>query len=95
MRRICLFVFAAAVFFAVASAHAVEASCDLNTCMSICRSEYESGCVSMCGRIISRCKKLVLRQDMSWRGTKRLRRNSPGEHKQIESNARARSPQVP
>ena len=59
MRRVCLFVFAAAIFVAATSAHGEEVSCDYRECMNICRSKYEPGCVRMCGRIISLCKQLV------------------------------------
>jgi hypothetical protein len=59
MRRVCFFVFAAAVFVAATSANGEEASCDYRECMNICRNEYEPGCAGMCGRIISLCRQLV------------------------------------
>ncbi len=68
MRRVFLFIFAATIFVAATSAHGVEASCDFRKCMSICRSEYESGCTGMCGRIISLCKQLVLKPERRGNG---------------------------
>ena len=69
MRRIFLFVFAAAALIA-AQARAGEASCDLRKCMSICRSDYETGCARMCGRIISLCRQLVAKPERA-RNTRR------------------------
>jgi hypothetical protein len=51
------------VSIVTASAHGVEASCDFRKCMSVCRTEYESACAGMCGRIISLCRQLVLNSD--------------------------------
>lgn len=86
MRRVFHFVFAATVFVAVTSAHGVEASCDLNKCMNICRSEYESGCTSMCGRIISLCKRLVLKPERA----RNARRFNGSPHEPIALDARVR-----
>lgn len=61
MRHICLVGLAVAFLSAVLPARAFEASCDFRKCMNICRSEYESGCTDMCGRIISLCRQLVLK----------------------------------
>lgn len=72
-------------------AHAFEASCDFRKCMSICRREYEAGCAGMCGRIISLCRRLMLKQATLSRGAKRLRRNSSRKGKQIDSDALARN----
>jgi hypothetical protein len=86
MCRVYLFVFAAAGFVAATSAHGLEASCDLSKCMSICRSDYESGCAGMCGRIISLCKQLVLkpkRMRGAWQPDGTL-------HEPVELGARAR-----
>jgi hypothetical protein len=63
MRRVFPIYFAAVVVVAATSAHALEASCDFRKCMSICRSEYESGCARMCGRIISLCRQLVVKPE--------------------------------
>jgi hypothetical protein len=61
MRHARSFIFAIAIFIVVMPAHAFEASCDFRKCMSICRSEYEAGCAGMCGRIISLCRRLMLK----------------------------------
>ena len=87
MRHGCFFVFAIALFIATSSAHAFEASCDLRKCMDICRSEYESGCAGMCGRIISLCKQLVLKPER----TRNERRTNGSPHDDpVELDARAR-----
>ena len=86
MRRIFLFVFAAAVFVAATSAHGEEASCDLSKCMSICLSEYEAGCTGMCGRIISLCRQLVSKPERT-----RSARRSFGARERIKVDAQARS----
>jgi hypothetical protein len=92
MRHARSFVFATAIFFVALPAHAFEASCDFRKCMAICRGEYEPGCAGMCGRIISLCRQLVLKQETLSRSAKRLRRNS--SHKQIDSDALARNLRV-
>ena len=84
MRRICLLAFVATVLVAATSAHAFEASCDFRKCMTICRSEYESGCTGMCGRIISLCRQLVLKPERT-----RSARHANSAHKHIKLDARA------
>jgi hypothetical protein len=86
MRHVLFFVFAIVLFIAVSSAHAFEASCDLRKCMDICRSEYESGCAGMCGRIISLCKQLVLKPERT-----RNARRSHSSRGDIKLDAQARS----
>lgn len=71
MRCAFRFVLAAAVLVTLASVHAEEASCDFRQCMNICRSNYESGCAGMCGRIISLCNRLVSKPQR----TRNARRN--------------------
>ena len=87
MRRIFLSVFAAAIFVGATSAHGEEASCDLSKCMSVCRSEYESGCDGMCGRIISLCRQLVPKPERT-----RSARRSFSPRESIKVDAQARSP---
>jgi hypothetical protein len=84
MRHVVFFVFAIVLFIAVSSAHAFEASCDLRKCMDICRSEYESGCAGMCGRIISLCKQLVFKPERT-----RNARHANSAHRHIKLDARA------
>jgi hypothetical protein len=84
MRRIFLFVFAAAALIA-AQARAEEASCDLRKCMSICRNDYESGCAGMCGRIISLCRQLVAKPERT-----RNARRSQSSRGDIKLDAQAR-----
>ena len=86
MRHACFFVFAIVLFIAVSSAHAFEASCDLRKCMNVCRSEYESGCASMCGRIISLCKQLVVKPVRA-----RNTRQAYGARGRIKLDAQVRS----
>ena len=86
MRHVCFSVFAIALFIAMTSAHAFEASCDLRKCMNICRSEYESGCAGMCGRIISLCKQLVLKPERT-----RNARRSYSSRGGVKLDAQARS----
>ena len=86
MRRVCFFVFAAAVFVAATSAHGGEASCDYRECMNICRNEYEPGCTGMCGRIISLCRQLVPKPERT-----RSARRSFSSRESIRVNAQARS----
>jgi hypothetical protein len=86
MRHAFLFAFAAWIFVAVTSAHGVEASCDQNKCMNICRSEYESGCAGMCGRIISLCRELVLKPEHA-----RSTRRAHSAYRQINLDAQDRS----
>ena len=86
MRRIFLFVFTIVLFIDVGAAHAFGASCDFRKCMNICRSEYDAGCTSMCGRIISLCKQLVLKPERT-----RSARRSFGARGNIEPDAQARS----
>ena len=87
MRHACLFFFAITFFVAMTSAHAREASCDFRECMNICRSEYESGCTSMCGRIISLCRQLVPKPER----TRSARRSfSFSQHEPVELGARVR-----
>jgi hypothetical protein len=86
MRRVCFFVFAVVVFVAATSAHGEEASCDYRECMNICRSEYEPGCDSMCGRIISLCRQLVLKPERT-----RNARRVYGSRGDIRLDAQARS----
>jgi len=87
MCRVCFFVFAAAVFVAATSVHGEEASCDLSKCMSVCRSEYESGCTGMCDRIISLCRQLVPKPERT-----RSARRSFSPRESIKVDAQARSP---
>jgi len=88
MRRVFPFVFATAILLAVTSTQATEATCDLNKCMSICRSEYGSGCAGMCGRIISLCKQLVPKPER----TRSARRNySHRLHGHLKLDSQARS----
>jgi hypothetical protein len=88
MRSVYPFIFAAVAFFAVASTHAVEASCDLSRCMSVCRSEYDSGCAGMCGKIISMCRQLTVKP----RRTRSARPNKTRRsHRYIRLDAQARS----
>jgi len=86
MRYACLFVFAITVFIGVTSAHAREASCEFRECMNICHSEYELGCTSMCGRIISLCRQLVPRPERT-----RIARRSYSTRGNINLDAQARS----
>ena len=94
MRHARSFIFAIAIFMIATPAQGFEASCSFRKCMTICRGEYESGCAGMCGRIISLCRQLVLKQETLSRSAKRLRRNSSREGKQIDSGALARNPRV-
>jgi hypothetical protein len=83
MRQVSILVFAGVLFTTASSVHSLEASCDFRKCMSICRSDYESGCAGMCGRIILLCKQLVLRPER----TSSVRRSS---REGIKLHARAR-----
>jgi sulfite exporter TauE/SafE len=87
MRRVFLFVVLTAIFAAVTSAQAVEASCEFRKCMSICRSDNESGCAGMCGRIVSLCKQLVPKSERM-----RNARRSNSAHEPVEVDGRAQSP---
>ena len=86
MRRVCFFVFAAAIFVAATLAYGEEASCHYRECMNICRNEYEPGCAGMCGRIISLCRQLVPKTERT-----RSARRSFSSRESIKVNAQARS----
>ena len=86
MRHACLFLFAIAFFIGATSAHARDASCGFRECMNICRSEYEPGCTSMCGRIISLCRQLVPKPERT-----RSARRSLISRGDIERDPQARS----
>ena len=86
MRRVCFFVFAAAVFVAATLAHGEKASCDYRECMNICRNEYEPGYTGMCGRIISLCRQLLPKPERT-----RSAQRSFSSRESIKVNAQVRS----